>query len=143
MVPVPAAAQTASSAIGAAVATSKCRPNINSGTATIVPPAPVNARIRPTTMPIAMLIAGSAAAAGEIGRHRNIHQLWIRQLQCLHQFDVLRACLAGQARVVTLLLADRRAGLATLVVRRVERSAAPRCGTECGRPCSTQGLTPH
>src|SRR3546814_16464943 len=98
MVPVPAAAQTASSAIGAAVATSKCRPNINSGTATIVPPAPVNARIRPTTMPIAMLIAGSAAAAGEIGRHRNIHQLWIRQLQCLHQFDVLRACLAEIGR---------------------------------------------
>src|SRR3546814_13835044 len=37
------------------------------------------------------------------------------------QFDVLRACLAGQARVVTLLLADRRAGLATIVVRRVEQ----------------------
>ena len=51
-----------------------------------------------------------------VGRHHDVHQLWIRQFEIAHQLDIFVDRAHLQSRVAALLLADGGDGVAFVVV---------------------------
>ena len=67
------------------------------------------------------LVAGLAAA--QVGRHRLVDLLGMRQVEVLHVADIVAlADLAAQARIELLLLGDAGRGEPAIVVRRIEQA---------------------